>query len=143
MGAVAAGSPAAGVCVGFRRGRERPLISPKFPWWGGGIVLSLRVFGRFVVFGSCLPNDHDGGVRERSTEGFGLQPGRLGELFEGAGGAREAGGIPGLGRELGEEGLEPCAGCPVLVRFVCALCCAAGERTAFATGSGLVAGARR
>lgn len=27
VGAVAAGSPAAGVCVGFRRGRERPLIS--------------------------------------------------------------------------------------------------------------------
>ena len=29
VGAVAAGSPAAGVCVGFRRGRQRPLISAK------------------------------------------------------------------------------------------------------------------
>ena len=54
------------------------------------------------MFGSCLPIDHDRGVRGE-IERFGLQCGRLGELLEGGGVAVQAGGVPGLGRELCEE----------------------------------------
>jgi hypothetical protein len=71
--------------------------------------------------GSCLPNDHDGGVLDE-IERLGLERGRLGQLLERAAGAAQAGGIPSLSRELGEErgvavrGL-PGAG-PFRLRFV-------------------------
>ena len=52
------------------------------------------------VFRSCLLND--GGVLGEPQR-LGLEVGRLGELLEGVGVAVQAGGVPGLGGELGEE----------------------------------------
>jgi len=80
------------------------------------------------VFCSCLPIGHDWGVGGE-VERFGLERGGLGELLEGAGVAVQAGGVPGLGGELGEQRAVAVRGCPVLVRFVCAFCCALLDRT--------------
>ena len=54
------------------------------------------------MFGSCLLNDHDRGVRGE-VERFGLQVGRLAEFLERGGVAVQAGGVLGLRRELVEE----------------------------------------
>jgi hypothetical protein len=45
-------------------------------------------------------------------ERFGLESGRLGELLEGGGVAVQAGGVPGLGGEFGEEGAVAVRGLP-------------------------------
>jgi hypothetical protein len=66
----------------------------------------------FGVFGSCLRSGHDGGVLDE-VECLGLQRGRLGELLEGGGAAAQAGGVAGLGCELGEEGAVAVDGLPV------------------------------
>ena len=63
------------------------------------------------MFGSCLPNAEDGRVCGE-FERFGLQRCRLGELLERAAGAVQASGVPGLGRELGEEGAVAVRGLP-------------------------------
>jgi hypothetical protein len=55
------------------------------------------------VFGSCLRSDDDGGVLGE-VQGLGLESRWLGELLEGGPVAVQAGGVPGLGRELGQEG---------------------------------------
>lgn len=62
----------------------RGMLSRSSPLWGGGIWRIPWRFGGFGVLGSCLPSDHDGGVRGE-FERFGLQFGGLGEFLEGAG----------------------------------------------------------
>ena len=63
------------------------------------------------MFCSCLPIGHDWGVGGE-VERFGLERGGLGELLEGAGVAVQAGGVPGLGGELGEQRAVAVRGVP-------------------------------
>src|SRR5450755_2058830 len=79
-------------------------------WWGSGIWIVAWVFGRFGVFGSCLRSE-DWGVFDE-FERFGLEGGWLGEFLEGGGVAVQAGGVAGLGRELGQERAVAVRGLP-------------------------------
>ena len=71
------------------------------PWWCGGVLFVSGVFVVFGVFGSCLRGGYDGGVFGE-VEGLGLQGGWLGEFLERVGVSVQAGGVAGLGGELGQ-----------------------------------------
>ena len=94
-------------------------------------------------FGSCLPNDDDGGVLGE-IERVGLQRGGLGELLERAAVGVQAGGVAGLRRELGEQRAVAVCGLTGRGSFrLCLLLRGWGSGRLSRPGPGWPAGARR